>query len=757
MPLCIFLTVGTSIFTNLVAFIQGNNPEISNLTKLNEVLSDYREEIRQEHGFISGIRLAGYLEPLLQDDQEKYEALIEEMFDLLEKQNDNFAGEMSAEINSLNKFNKKDNYPDDISFDLFYTDTYIGKVCAEVLRLYLAKERGYPTSVTKIEGLKADAMSMKDRGLVNFARELQEKINRAKKENCDIEIIGTGGYKSQIPYTILLAIINDVNAHYYHQLFDDMITLPNIPNIYPNTRIIEKNRDLITIVKSSPNGHPCENIWEEWAEQIDTKFIDMLFDKRTDVDKQLCKLSIIGEILLMIYDAKKEKEYNIKKFKKLAKFPLFEESEKETENKGTYLIFTTGISLLTQALNYYRNNQDILEQDFPLNRILEAYKEKIRESDTYVPIGPYALDKIKDWSKKEKENQKPNLIKELRNFLDFYHENDDIRRSSAELNTLQKMIDQEYVKEKMVCGVFLISDTLVGEICGEALSQFCNDNFCAPNAKFQTRKIKALNYDYDTFRTSGIKNLVNGIIDITMKQKRKTAICATGGFKAETAYVSMLGMILGKPIFYIHENHQNLINFPPFPIIINFPRFLQYKDHIFALEQEISQKKYQEYAELWEDNRDKENMEVFIVKSEQTDTYSLNEAGHILFRIYSTLSDEKKLPKSSKEPRDKLVSDGKEFIDTETKKIFQQLSKIAYVDKIIHQGWEQSSGKKLNEIVQDQDSEKWIITGKVPGSSHRSNADPRVGVRFKIITTAENEAHAQKVYKIIEGEFNELT
>jgi hypothetical protein len=120
-----------------------------------------------------------------------------------------------------------------------------------------------------------------------------------------------------------------------------------------------------------------------------------------------------------------------------------------------------------------------------------------------------------------------------------------------------------------------------------------------------------------------------------INQNRQVLFCATGGFKAETAYSTLLGMILGKPIFYIHENHRNLLNFQLFPIVLNYSRVIMYFDHLFNLQWERDEHEYQNYVEIWNKNPEggvKENMELFIEETPEGN-YRLNLAGITILEI----------------------------------------------------------------------------------------------------------------------------
>jgi CRISPR/Cas system-associated protein Csm6 len=69
--------------------------------------------------------------------------------------------------------------------------------------------------------------------------------------------------------------------------------------------------------------------------------------------------------------------------------------------------------------------------------------------------------------------------------------------------------------------------------------------------------------------TAGLKALV----DVTIRRVRQansrgmeTVFCATGGFKAEIAFMNVMGALLGIEVYYIHELHRELVRLPRLPL-----------------------------------------------------------------------------------------------------------------------------------------------------------------------------------------------
>jgi putative CRISPR-associated protein (TIGR02619 family) len=81
-------------------------------------------------------------------------------------------------------------------------------------------------------------------------------------------------------------------------------------------------------------------------------------------------------------------------------------------------------------------------------------------------------------------------------------------------------------------------------------------------------RIAGLAYEAQGFVDYGLKNFVRtlaGEIRKAARRERKVMINATGGFKAEIAYATALGLVFKLPVCYIHERFQEIVTLPPSP------------------------------------------------------------------------------------------------------------------------------------------------------------------------------------------------
>ncbi|MCC6728989.1 MAG: putative CRISPR-associated protein [Chthonomonadales bacterium] len=71
------------------------------------------------------------------------------------------------------------------------------------------------------------------------------------------------------------------------------------------------------------------------------------------------------------------------------------------------------------------------------------------------------------------------------------------------------------------------------------------------------------------FARRGLRDLVSVLAGEVRRQRhdgREVLLNATGGFKAEIAYATLLGLLLEVPVYYIYETFQQIVELPPLPV-----------------------------------------------------------------------------------------------------------------------------------------------------------------------------------------------
>ena len=134
-------------------------------------------------------------------------------------------------------------------------------------------------------------------------------------------------------------------------------------------------------------------------------------------------------------------------------------------------------------------------------------------------------------------------------------------RAAAETNTLSRLPLRETNVDRLA---WLHSDTSEGQLCAEALQA----SYASQGYTSSLHRITGLGYNEATFAERGLRTLLAeafAVIDSAGSTDAVT-ICATGGFKAEIAYLNLLGLLLGIDVYYIHEQFRELVSLPRLPL-----------------------------------------------------------------------------------------------------------------------------------------------------------------------------------------------
>ena len=144
-------------------------------------------------------------------------------------------------------------------------------------------------------------------------------------------------------------------------------------------------------------------------------------------------------------------------------------------------------------------------------------------------------------------------------------------QASAEMNTLHRREIQETDQI-----AFLHSDTDEGLYCSERLgTYYANRCRCVRQCP-----LEALSYRDDSFAQRGLKSLISvtlAEIRYARDQMLTPIFCATGGFKAEIAFLNLLGALLNIEVYYIHELHREEVKLPRLPLTWDTDYVLQHQ------------------------------------------------------------------------------------------------------------------------------------------------------------------------------------
>ncbi|MBF6593294.1 MAG: putative CRISPR-associated protein [Thermaceae bacterium] len=134
----------------------------------------------------------------------------------------------------------------------------------------------------------------------------------------------------------------------------------------------------------------------------------------------------------------------------------------------------------------------------------------------------------------------------------------DPTKASAETNSLSHLLRAGDRVE------LLHSDTEDGHWCAEHVAMYLRKQ----DFPVELRKVSGLAYEAKGFVDYGLRQFVQllaGRIRQAKRQGSSVGINATGGFKAEIAYATALGLVFKIPVYYIHEKFGDIVTLPPSP------------------------------------------------------------------------------------------------------------------------------------------------------------------------------------------------
>lgn len=215
--------------------------------------------------------------------------------------------------------------------------------------------------------------------------------------------------------------------------------------------------------------------------------------------------------------------------------------------------------------------------------------------------------------------RKPDLLPDAET-VDRWLKNADPAQASAETNTLRALDlgDSDAL-------ALLHSDTLEGLFCAERLAT-C---YRTGNRHVVLERIGKLGYGAEVF-TSGLKALVDVTLRLVRTGReaaRQPLLCATGGFKAEIAFLNLMGALLEIEVVYIHELHRDLVRLPRLPLAWDAEFVSRHEDFFNWIDAEPRRS---QDVESWLKSRPE--LRSLIEEGDDGNAY-LTAAGDLLFKV----------------------------------------------------------------------------------------------------------------------------
>ena len=223
--------------------------------------------------------------------------------------------------------------------------------------------------------------------------------------------------------------------------------------------------------------------------------------------------------------------------------------------------------------------------------------------------------------------------------------------ASAESNSLEQLalLDGDRL-------VWLHSDTTEGRLCAEALqARYLRDGW-----QGELLQIGGLGYHERSFAERGLASLVTAAfqaIDSARRRGEVVEICATGGFKAEIAYLNLVGALTGVPVHYIHERFRELVTLPALPLRWNSDWVAAHAPFFAWIDEEP-----RDTASV--EGRLKAVPELRQLVADDPDGHTfLNAAGELLYSAYTTEAEAE--PRAIWPPASGLAPHEKDIVSTE--------------------------------------------------------------------------------------------
>lgn len=155
-----------------------------------------------------------------------------------------------------------------------------------------------------------------------------------------------------------------------------------------------------------------------------------------------------------------------------------------------------------------------------------------------------------------------------------------LEKAAAETNSIDRLLREG---DRLV---FLHSHTAQGKLCADLLCRY----FSGKKISCGVEAVPDLAYQESRFKMLGLRSLVSTIIKLINGERavgRQVIINATGGFKAEIAYATLIGLLFDVPVFYIHEAFKEIIEMPPVPISWDYSLIADYEEFFEWLDSDL--------------------------------------------------------------------------------------------------------------------------------------------------------------------------
>ena len=249
-------------------------------------------------------------------------------------------------------------------------------------------------------------------------------------------------------------------------------------------------------------------------------------------------------------------------------------------------------------------------------------------------------------------------------------------QASAETNSLSRILQEG---DKII---FLHSQTHEGRFCAKALKQ----HYQKEGYRAEICEIPDLNYAESRFKMRGLRSLVATLIEHIRRERqaqREVLINATGGFKAEIAYATVVGLLFDVPVYYIHEAFRDIIQMPPTPIGWDYSLMAEHEEFFEWVNEDLRQT-----VDVEKRLRGlPRSQEIHLLLVEEEDFTFLSPTGEAFYEAYKTSLEQVQgtrlwLSEEAWQTYERAASDVKSLFDRVLRKLKMKELRVSGSDQV---------------------------------------------------------------------------
>jgi len=189
----------------------------------------------------------------------------------------------------------------------------------------------------------------------------------------------------------------------------------------------------------------------------------------------------------------------------------------------------------------------------------------------------------------------------------------------AETNSLNKgrISDNDYV-------YFICGENPEGMLCAGILNDLYKESHLC-----EMVPVKGLTPQAEAFRRHGMRCLIDEIVRVIERHDGNAVIHATGGFKAQIAIATLIGILFRLKVLYLYESFDEVVSLPEIPLGFNYEALFASRGEFFQL---LDAKDFTMSDEIYA--RLSESLKHCFYKDDVQKKYNLTPLGRAMFNAF---------------------------------------------------------------------------------------------------------------------------